>query len=179
MPSPALARSWQDIPTSVIERAIAQPSIAEPYRAGLRAELARRAAKSTGLLQAPASSSRNGRHPQIIVLPWRFVLSDNRRASIKQGREAWRTWADALAAARAEVARQWTAPPLALARLDLVFWWPDNRVRDTWNALKLLGDVLKGTVIVDDRWQVVDGGSWRSAGIDAANPRVEIRVRTG
>jgi len=53
------------------------------------------------------------------------------------------------------------------------FYWPDNRRRDVDNALKILRDTFKGSLVVDDSWQFISCECINSS-IDRKNPRVEI-----
>lgn len=57
--------------------------------------------------------------------------------------------------------------------VDLVFFMPDRRVRDSHNMLKLLLDVMEGIVYEND-YSVMP--RIQSVEYDKENPRVEVRV---
>lgn len=57
--------------------------------------------------------------------------------------------------------------------VDLVFYLPDRRVRDTHNVPKLLLDALKGIVATDDYFILL---RIQDFFIDAKDPRIEIEV---
>lgn len=57
--------------------------------------------------------------------------------------------------------------------LDMVFYMPDKRIRDSHNALKLLLDVLQDLVYVND-YTVMP--RIQSVEYDKDNPRVEVLV---
>jgi Holliday junction resolvase RusA-like endonuclease len=60
-------------------------------------------------------------------------------------------------------------------RVYYTFYWPDKRIRDGQNYMKAPLDVLVNQgVLTDDNYNIVQGESWFHAGIDKANPRVEI-----
>lgn len=57
--------------------------------------------------------------------------------------------------------------------VDLVFYFPDRRIRDSHNCLKILLDVLQGIVYVNDYTALP---RIQSVEYDKENPRVELRV---
>ena len=57
--------------------------------------------------------------------------------------------------------------------IDLVFFMPDRRVRDSHNMLKLLLDVMQGVVYENDYFVLP---RVQSVEYDADNPRVEVCV---
>jgi len=62
-------------------------------------------------------------------------------------------------------------------RVNYYVWYPDNRVRDNSNLLKILDDSVKTSgVIRDDRWQYYPITYVEAKGIDRENPRVEIEI---
>ena len=67
----------------------------------------------------------------------------------------------------------------ARGRLSVAFYWPDNRRRDTLNAIQGLKPAVDGIVdagvLSDDSWQVLQIGEI-TAQIDRDKPRVEINV---
>lgn len=65
-----------------------------------------------------------------------------------------------------------------LANIRFSFYWPDNRKRDTDNALKILKDCLKGALVADDSWQCLPWEVIKSS-MDKKNPRVEVYWRVG
>lgn len=59
--------------------------------------------------------------------------------------------------------------------LDLVFYFPDRRRRDSHNTLKVLLDALESVLYVDDMYCMP---RIQSVEYDKENPRVEINVST-
>lgn len=57
--------------------------------------------------------------------------------------------------------------------IDLWFFFPDKRVRDTHNVPKLLLDALKGVVAEDDYYILLRIQDFE---IDSKDPRIEIEV---
>lgn len=70
--------------------------------------------------------------------------------------------------------QEWTKPNRSVwLYVDMVFYFPDRRIRDASNCLKLLLDVMQSIVYVNDynalpRIQSVE--------YDQGNPRVEVRI---
>jgi len=57
--------------------------------------------------------------------------------------------------------------------IDLVFFMPDRRIRDSHNLLKLLLDVMQGPIYDNDYYALP---RIQSVEYDNANPRIEICV---
>jgi crossover junction endodeoxyribonuclease RusA len=57
--------------------------------------------------------------------------------------------------------------------VDMVFYFPDKRIRDSHNTLKILFDILQGQVFVNDYFAMP---RVLSVELDADNPRVEIFI---
>lgn len=57
--------------------------------------------------------------------------------------------------------------------IDMVFYFPDRRIRDSHNCLKLLLDVMEGIVYDND---YIALPRIQSVEYDKENPRVELRV---
>lgn len=57
--------------------------------------------------------------------------------------------------------------------MELRFFWPDRRRRDTDNCLKLLSDTLESILYEDDKWLLPRVMNWE---IDKSNPRVEVKL---
>lgn len=57
--------------------------------------------------------------------------------------------------------------------VDMVFYFPDRRIRDSHNALKLLMDVMQGKVYINDYNAIP---RIMSVEYDKDNPRVELRI---
>jgi Holliday junction resolvase RusA-like endonuclease len=57
--------------------------------------------------------------------------------------------------------------------VDMVFYFPDQIVRDSHNMLKLLFDVLQGAVFMNDYYAMP---RILSVELDAENPRVDIYI---
>lgn len=104
-----------------------------------------------------------------LVLPWSCLASDN-----VQGR---RTFHEAKARAQAKLRELYQGEPFAgPARVDVVVFVPNRQRRDGPNLWKMLADALKGIVLVDDNFDVLQDGRVRRGGIDADRPRAEITV---
>lgn len=61
-----------------------------------------------------------------------------------------------------------------LSVLQLMFFWPDKRIRDYDNHTKLPMDALKGTLIADDSCWNIKELHLITGGIDKENPRIEV-----
>jgi Holliday junction resolvase RusA-like endonuclease len=72
------------------------------------------------------------------------------------------------------VKEQIREPYERLSELRYAFYWPDNRVRDFDNHVKIVADGLKGVLFRDDSWQCIGQKSQRTEGIDRDNPRVIV-----
>jgi Holliday junction resolvase RusA-like endonuclease len=58
-------------------------------------------------------------------------------------------------------------------------YFPDNRIRDGQNILKVVLDYLVSQgVLADDNWHIVTSEKWVSCGIDKNNPRVEVFIES-
>ena len=57
--------------------------------------------------------------------------------------------------------------------VDMVFYFPDKRIRDSHNTLKILFDILQGHIFVNDYFAMPNV---LSVELDADNPRVEIII---
>lgn len=68
--------------------------------------------------------------------------------------------------------------PIALCkRIDIKFWFPDNRRTDLSNKKESIMDLLVDAgVLVDDCWQVTGQTTDTPMGIDKENPRAEIVI---
>lgn len=76
-----------------------------------------------------------------------------------------------------------TCPKLFRSEIDYpikikyVIYFPDNRLRDGQNYLKVPLDFLVNSgVIKDDNFHIVVSETWEVGGIDKQNPRVEIFI---
>jgi Holliday junction resolvase RusA-like endonuclease len=125
--------------------------------------------------------------PLILTVEWSLLVSDNnkygppqaRRSKSgvtraqnflsKEYREAKRVLKDRFRT-RLGAGRAATVPLHILYR----FYWPDRRVHDASNHLKLLNDVLTGIVYRDDAQ--LHRGTWTTA-VDPDRPRCEIEIR--
>ena len=68
----------------------------------------------------------------------------------------------------------WVAPPKGVwLYIDMVFYFPDRRVRDASNCLKLLLDVMQGLVYTND---YIALPRIQSVEYDKENPRVELCI---
>lgn len=65
-------------------------------------------------------------------------------------------------------------PPKGKVYVDMWYYFPDKRTRDTSNVPKLLFDALKGVVVEDDYYIL---GRVQDFEIDKDNPRIEIEVK--
>jgi crossover junction endodeoxyribonuclease RusA len=59
--------------------------------------------------------------------------------------------------------------------IDMTYYFPDRKIRDASNCLKLLLDVMQGIVYANDYYALprIQGVEY-----DKLNPRVEIRIST-
>ena len=111
----------------------------------------------------------------MIVLPW--PPSVNRMWRNVRGRtllsaDGRRYRADAVAATLREKPMAYGSAPVSVA---ITAWVPDARRRDADNLLKAPLDVLVHAGVLDDDSQI-EVLSIRKAGIDRANPRLEVIV---
>lgn len=114
-----------------------------------------------------------------LMLPWAVLAQANHRLIPRhtgRGLTLAREYRAAKEAARALVASQTRREPVLIGPVEvrLRFHLPDRKRRDPDNLLKLIHDAMSGIVYHDDhqiRRQV-----WEVAGVDRAEPRVEIEV---
>ena len=64
--------------------------------------------------------------------------------------------------------------PLSSVILTYRFRWPDDRMRDADNYMKLLRDALEGHLYTNDRWQVIDEEHVIDHQIDKETPGVWV-----
>lgn len=70
--------------------------------------------------------------------------------------------------------QRWTVPDKHVwLYVDMVFYFPDRKIRDSHNCLKLLLDVMQGIVYEND---YVILPRIQSVEYDKENPRVELRI---
>lgn len=83
--------------------------------------------------------------------------------------QAWIDLKDAIALAH------WRTPPAeAVIVVELLYFWPDLRRRDTHNRIKEIMDALQAAGVVrDDRQAIAREAGFR---LDRERPRVEIRI---
>jgi len=108
-----------------------------------------------------------------ITLPWppsvnRYWRSFKGRVLISADGRAYREVAVAIAVGKARFGS-------SKVRVRIEAWLPDNRRRDVDNLLKAPLDALCHAGIYDDDSQIVEL-SIRRAGLDKANPRLEITL---
>lgn len=66
---------------------------------------------------------------------------------------------------------------LESANIEYRFWFPDNRVRDTANGIKVMDDYMVSQgLLKDDNWHIIKSQLLLPMGIDRENPRVEIII---
>lgn len=71
-------------------------------------------------------------------------------------------------------AQKWSMPVREVwLYVDMVFYFPDRKIRDSHNCLKLLLDVMQGYVYVNDYFVLP---RIQSVEYDKDNPRVELRI---
>lgn len=113
-----------------------------------------------------------------VTLPWSVLTPDNRRFYPGRGHVLTARYRKGKEAVYLLVMSQVKAPhpvfPAEAVKLDLQFYVPDKRRRDPTNLLKGLLDALEGAVYSDDKQ--IEALSWRKAGLDRENPRVELTV---
>lgn len=70
--------------------------------------------------------------------------------------------------------QKWKMPDKhAWLYVDMVYYFPDRKIRDSHNCLKILLDVMQGIVYENDYWVLP---RIQSVEYDKENPRVELRV---
>lgn len=63
--------------------------------------------------------------------------------------------------------------------VEYIFTWPDNRARDLSNWIKCVEDYLVSQkVLADDNYKIVSKILIRHEGINTADPRVEVVIRS-
>lgn len=76
--------------------------------------------------------------------------------------------------AKIEVQKQgWVMTKGQKVIMRLLYFWPDNRHRDTDNARKVLCDSLQGILYDNDRYILAHDIDWE---VDRNNPRIEIEL---
>ncbi len=60
--------------------------------------------------------------------------------------------------------------------LELRYFWPDRRRRDTHNLHKLICDAFEGAIYEDDQWALPRDMDFE---VDRARPRLEVVVKGG
>lgn len=65
-------------------------------------------------------------------------------------------------------------PPKTKVYVDMWYYFPDKRIRDTHNVPKLLLDALKGVVVTDDYYALPRIQDFE---IDRDKPRIEIEIK--
>jgi hypothetical protein len=142
-----------------------------PVRASYRAD-------ATGTPERPAESLAEIAWPVRLLLPWSYLVSDNLRHGVIDGRliltSAYRRAKGLIRdAARSKLAGcEPAACPLALvARV----WVPDEiRAHDVPNFAKCCHDALESVVYTKDRW--LWDTRWIRAGVDVDAPRAEVTI---
>lgn len=62
--------------------------------------------------------------------------------------------------------------------VEIRVWFPDNRVRDLDNLIKVLQDAIEASgVMENDCWQVLFRLSLEAMGIDRTNPRIILEMK--
>ena len=113
-----------------------------------------------------------------LTLPWDIMTPDNRRFHPGRGHVLTARYRQGKEAVSLLVMSQVKAPrpvfPVEAVQVSLDFFMPDKRRRDPTNLLKGLLDALEGVVYSDDKQ--IETLSWRKAGLDRENPRVELTI---
>ena len=113
-----------------------------------------------------------------LTLPWDVMTPDNRRFHPGRGHVLTARYRQGKEAVYLLVMSQVKAPrpvfPVEAVQVSLDFFMPDKRRRDPTNLLKGLLDALEGVVYSDDKQ--IETLSWRKAGLDRENPRVELTI---
>ena len=64
-------------------------------------------------------------------------------------------------------------------RIEYLLFFPDDRVRDGQNFLKVpLDYIVSEGVLKDDNRRILKGESWLDGGIDRENPRIELTIKS-
>ena len=122
-----------------------------------------------------------------VTLPWRALFLDNNRLRPvtmrgKGGKMVARLvptgdYKKAQKLARGLIKTQYRGRPLiGPVELSVEVFVPDDVRRDVTNYAKMIGDALVGTLITDDRWQVLRKTTWRVPRIDRENPRAVLTL---
>lgn len=113
-----------------------------------------------------------------LTLPWDCLTPDNRRFNHQRGHTLTVRYREGkekiYLLAKSQIRPPRPAFPTERVQMNLQFFVPDKRKRDPSNLLKGMCDALEGVVYTDDKQ--IDGLSWRRAGLDRQNARVEITV---
>jgi Holliday junction resolvase RusA-like endonuclease len=115
----------------------------------------------------------------LLTFPWSCVMHDNHRLIAARGRKgliASTEYRQKKELARTVAAALWRDKYLYNTDVSLIAecWFPDKRKRDAGNYRKLLTDAMTGVVYTDDAQLVSE--TWRRAGYDKLNPRIEVRL---
>jgi Holliday junction resolvase RusA-like endonuclease len=114
-----------------------------------------------------------------LTLPWGVLCSDNKRHTLRDGQvRSTRAYTAAMENVQliAYGAVRGPRPKYrSVVELRAVCHFPDNRKRDAGNYRKLITDALTGIAYTDD--SLVHREVWERAGIDRANPRIELTIR--
>jgi crossover junction endodeoxyribonuclease RusA len=106
--------------------------------------------------------------PPSVNTYWRMVRG--RMLISKAGREYRQAVQDTALVSR------WDGWGPAKVAVEIIAWLPDNRRRDADNLFKAPLDALAHAGLYDDDSQIIRL-SIQKAGVDRANPRLEIQVR--
>ena len=117
--------------------------------------------------------------PVRLTLPWSYLISDNRRHGVLNGRilltEDYRR-AKGLVRDLAKDALGQVEPAAFPLQLDAQVWVPDKiRAHDCMNFAKCCHDALETIVYANDKWLYL--ATWRRAGTDVDRPRAELVIR--
>jgi Holliday junction resolvase RusA-like endonuclease len=161
--------------------------------AGLRAEAERRQRLRaqhlplTAGLNADLTSDSNGRivhavmmmddRPMVVRIPWSYLISDNAKYGVLNGRIILTKRYRAAKARIRELARDQLpnrVPYAQPVRLQARVYVPNANKRDVANYGKCVHDALEGVCYSNDAW--IDSVTWLRAGVDVDAPRVELSV---
>lgn len=113
----------------------------------------------------------------MIVINGRVPSKKNSRINTRSGRSfpsskytAWHKDASA------QLTNQSVKEMKNFSKIEIHFWFPDDRRADLTNKAESIMDLLVDNgLIKDDSWQVTGGVMLIPEGIDRVNPRVQIK----
>lgn len=122
--------------------------------------------------------------PVKLLLPWSYLVSDNRRYAAGTERQGGGLLLTAdyrrcrgLIRDRVldTIGRPAPEPASLPLKLEAAVWVPDNHPHDCTNFAKVCHDAMEKLVYSNDRW--IYSAHWYRAGVDVDAPRCELVIR--